>query len=121
MSRNTALAFAVVSGLVVLGCGRNRAPAPLPHVADPSSKRAIASGELVGYADANGKAQGWLGIPFAAPPVGDLRWRPPQPAAKWTGVREALKFGSACPQRAGILSDTPDAKPGTVVGHEDCL
>lgn len=34
----------------------------------------------------------YLGIPFAAPPVGNLRWRPPQPAAKWEGVREATKF-----------------------------
>ena len=121
MSRMRVLTLAVVSALVVFGCSRNRSPAPEPHVADPSSKRAIASGELVGYADKNGAAQGWLGIPFAAPPVGDLRWRPPQPPAKWAGVREALKFGSACPQLAGILSDTPDAKPGTVVGHEDCL
>ena len=36
-------------------------------------------------------------------------------------MREALKLGSACPQLAGILSDTPDAKAGTVVGNEDCL
>ena len=34
----------------------------------------------------------YLGIPFAAPPVGDLRWRPPQPAEKWDGVRHAIKF-----------------------------
>ena len=35
----------------------------------------------------------YRGIPFAAPPVGDLRWRAPQPAAKWEGVRSADKFG----------------------------
>ena len=35
----------------------------------------------------------YRGIPFAAPPVGDLRWRAPQPAAKWEGVRQATKFG----------------------------
>ncbi len=34
----------------------------------------------------------YRGIPFAAPPVGDLRWRPPQPAAKWDGVRETTTF-----------------------------
>lgn len=34
----------------------------------------------------------YKGVPFAAPPVGELRWRPPQPAAKWAGVRPAIKF-----------------------------
>ena len=38
----------------------------------------------------------YLGIPFAAPPVGDLRWRAPQPAAKWTGVKSASAFAPAC-------------------------
>jgi len=41
----------------------------------------------------------FLGIPFAAQPVGDLRWRPPQPAPKWSGVREATEWGPACPQK----------------------
>ena len=40
----------------------------------------------------------YRGIPFAAPPVGDLRWRPPQPAAKWEGARQAAKFGPSCVQ-----------------------
>jgi para-nitrobenzyl esterase len=40
----------------------------------------------------------YLGIPYAAPPVGDLRWRPPQPAASWEGVRECKEYGPACPQ-----------------------
>ena len=40
----------------------------------------------------------FLGIPYAAPPVGNLRWRPPQPPASWQGVRQATKYGPACPQ-----------------------
>jgi para-nitrobenzyl esterase len=40
----------------------------------------------------------YRGIPFAAPPVGDLRWRPPQPVKKWDGVLKADKFAPACPQ-----------------------
>jgi len=54
------------------------------------------------------------GIPYAAPPVGQLRWRPPQPAAAWKGVREATAFGPACPQDIrSISADTPQS--------EDCL
>ena len=51
----------------------------------------------------------YLGIPFAAPPVGDLRWRPPQPAAKWQGVREAIKFGPSPIQGSG---NGPDMSEG---------
>ena len=40
----------------------------------------------------------YLGVPYAAPPVGTLRWREPQPASKWQGVRAADKFGNDCVQ-----------------------
>ncbi len=53
----------------------------------------------------------YRGIPYAAPPVGALRFRPPAPVACWEGVREAKAFGSACTQRLGA----------GVVGSEDCL
>jgi len=52
----------------------------------------------------------YRGIPFAAPPVGDLRWRPPQPAAAWNGVRPADKFAPQCVQAGD---------PSTM--SEDCL
>jgi para-nitrobenzyl esterase len=54
----------------------------------------------------------FLGIPFAAPPVGSLRWRPPALPATWSGVRDALTFAPPCPQ----LDDA-----NAVVGSEDCL
>jgi len=53
----------------------------------------------------------YRGIPFAAPPVGDLRWRAPQPAAKWEGVRQAIQFAPG-PIQGG------DPLPGK---SEDCL
>jgi para-nitrobenzyl esterase len=56
------------------------------------------------------------GIPFAAPPVGDLRWKEPQPVKKWTGTRNADQFGAACMQRAG--GDYWHRGAGT---SEDCL
>ncbi len=52
------------------------------------------------------------GIPFAAPPVGDLRWRPPAAPASWQGVRPATAFGNRCPQVD---------RGGAPVGDEDCL
>ena len=57
------------------------------------------------------------GIPFAAPPVGDLRWRPPQPAKPWKGIRQASKFGSDCMQKPF----PGDAAPLGTPPAEDCL
>ncbi len=74
---------------------------------------------------ANGKVQGvtegdiavFKGIPFAAPPVGEFRWRPPQPVTPWEGVRDASQFGASCAQGGW------GAAPGTIQAgsSEDCL
>lgn len=58
------------------------------------------------------------GIPYASPPVGDLRWREPQPAAAWQGVRKADTYGHACIQIPG-LSAANGGDPGPL--SEDCL
>ena len=55
----------------------------------------------------------WLGIPYAAPPKGDLRWQKPRPPEPWQGIRKATHFGAKAVQRA-LLTDLP-------VGSEDCL
>jgi len=75
----------------------------------------IRTGAVEGKTD--GKVKAFLGIPYAAPPVGDLRWKPPQPAAKWSGVRQTSEFGHHCMQ--GTVygpPDFPDSGPS-----EDCL
>ena len=56
------------------------------------------------------------GLPYAAPPTGNLRWRPPQPASSWSGVRDATQFGPSCPQ---AQAGNPFLPPGTI--SEDCL
>jgi len=74
----------------------------------------VAQGQLEGKEEQGLRV--FRGIPFAAPPVNALRWREPQPAASWTGVRKAEQFGPACAQgQAG-----PDGKLGAGVS-EDCL
>ena len=76
-----------------------------------------ANGVLEGVVSADGKVRTFKGIPFAAPPVGPLRWKPPQPVAAWTGVRKASEYGARCMQ-APIYSDMifHDSGPS-----EDCL
>src|SRR6266568_3715439 len=58
----------------------------------------ISTGLLSGVAGSDPSISVFKGIPFAAPPVGDLRWRAPQPAVPWTGVRKSAEFGNSCVQ-----------------------
>lgn len=76
---------------------------------------AVDTGKVQG-AVAGGVAS-WKGIPFAAPPVGALRWRAPQPAAAWSGVRAAQAYGNDCMQ----LPFPSDAAPLGTPPAEDCL
>jgi len=62
----------------------------------------------------------YKGVPFAAPPVGDLRWRPPQPPARWTDVRQAREFGADCMQGRFGPPPAPGA-PAAPMPSEDCL
>jgi para-nitrobenzyl esterase len=74
------------------------------------------SGDVAG-ATKDGVAS-WKGIPFAAPPVGDLRWKPPQPVASWTGVKQAREIGAACLQPERGDGGGAGAPPSQ---SEDCL
>jgi len=80
---------------------------------------ASAGGPVAGTANgavrglANGAVDEFLGIPYAAPPVGALRWQPSQPAASWSGVRDATQFAPHCPQLPSPF--------GLASTSEDCL
>ncbi|MBC6492085.1 carboxylesterase/lipase family protein [Flavihumibacter stibioxidans] len=77
----------------------------------------IKNGILEGVYDIKSDLQVFLGIPFAQPPVGPLRWKAPQPAKNWTGIREAKKFGPGPVQ--GIVFGDMGARTESM--SEDCL
>jgi para-nitrobenzyl esterase len=85
------------------------------HAAEPAKVK-IESGTVVGAAD-NG-VEIFKGIPYAAAPVGDLRWAPPQHPVAWSGERMAATFGASCLQSSA--GGAPGAG-GTLTGAEDCL
>ena len=77
----------------------------------------IDTGTLEGVVDSATGVTVFRGIPYAAPPVGDLRWRPPQPATPWTGVRPASQLGHNCVQHQPY----GDIDPYAAGVSEDCL
>ena len=84
---------------------------PLLPAAIPDTVH-VEQGQVKGVAGSSAGVLVFKGIPFAAPPVGDLRWRGPKAPAAWTGVRDADKFGPQCMQRGGR---------GGAPSSEDCL
>ena len=89
-------AVSVAAAVLVAGAG-GAVASPASGSANPIVRT---DGGLVRGADAAG-VNSFLGLPYAAPPTGNLRWRPPQPAAAWSGVRDATQFGPSCPQDDG--------------------
>ena len=114
--RDRRLITAAALVALAAGCTRSQRPAPTP---DPSSRRMTQSGPLVGFQGEYG-SHVWRGIPYAVAPVGDLRWRAPQPPAAWKEARVAIAFGSPCVQYASPLGGVA-GEDGSVVGKEDCL
>ncbi len=114
-------AAALVLALVPLGCGTDE-PASSPAIPDAGTPNDsgiqqgtaidLAAGRVEGLAE--GGARRFLGIPYAEPPIGSLRWKAPVKSAGWSGVRQATEFGGRCAQTASLQT-------GTGTDNEDCL
>src|SRR5262249_55591972 len=100
--RSVSIPAAICAAAVVLFAGRASAQAPAcaPGTTVQTDKGAVCGIVVSGI-------NAWQGIPHSAPPVGNLRWAPPQPAAAWSGTLNATAFASQCVQTSG--------------GNEDCL
>jgi len=113
------LVVGVLLLLLVSVLPRQREPMLVVAVPDPSAGRFTIAGPVVGSRDAHATFA-WRGIPYAAPPTGDLRWRAPFLPEPWQEVRSAVEFGPPCPQLWGPLAGV-SGRPGDIVGDEDCL
>jgi para-nitrobenzyl esterase len=113
----------MIRALILLGafaltaCTTSPTQSTLP-IADDAAVRQLDSGAIRGFINAAG-GHSWLGIPYAAPPVGERRWRAPLAPEGWTQQRDALRAGSPCIQYGSPLGGVGTA--GTRQGAEDCL
>ena len=124
MFSSTSRSIVLLVTAAMIGCSSDDPPTRTPSPdgggdtgtdADPTIQRGtrirIDSGEIEGEID--GAARRFRGIPFAAPPVGALRWKAPQPVPAWDGVRTTTAYSGKCPQNGGLLGPASD--------QEDCL
>ena len=110
MVRHAVVALLLVATALVAGCDDEPTAEDGPVVK-------TASGSVVGVTEDG--IDSWEGIPYAAPPVGDLRWRPPRPARAWDGVLDARSYGQACLQGRPTALSEALIKVGST--DEDCL
>lgn len=106
----------IAIGFALSACSPKQTAAP----PDPLV-RTIEPGTLKGVVQPNG-SYAWLGIPYAKPPVNELRWQAPQPVTAWQGVFDANQPLHICPQFISTLTEgIPDPDGDKIVGEEDCL
>ncbi|HVS63467.1 MAG TPA: carboxylesterase family protein [Thermoanaerobaculia bacterium] len=117
--RRLAPAAALVFGTAI-AAGSVTACSPTAQATGPSDAPvAVTGGEVAGALDADAEVAVYRGIPYAAPPIGELRWKPPQPVGRWDGVMTANSFGPACmqtPYPEGSFYASPPVETS-----EDCL
>jgi para-nitrobenzyl esterase len=113
LNRRLRLAFSLANfifSVAFFGCGGGSPPPPPQGCQNTATIKCTQSGAVQGVAA--GSLYVFRSIPYAAPPVGNLRWKEPQAVASWKGVRDASTFGNVCTQfNFG----------GQLVGNEDCL
>ena len=109
MKAGTKKMYTLAVALVVMGISMN-------SYADSLTVK-TEQGKVHGKTVNEGKVKAFLGLPYATPPVGDLRWKAPQPAANWEGERDATKFGAHCAQ-GHVFDDMVFQDNGD---SEDCL
>lgn len=106
--RSWIVTVVAVAALILAGTAASGATGPVPA----GDVVRITHGQVRGTVAADYRS--FLGIPYAAPPVGELRWQSPRPVAAWRGVRDATRPGPGCAQPAGMPMDRPS-------DAEDCL
>ena len=105
---NIKIKISIISLLIIVGCGQT---------IDQNSLRNTQEGLVIGMEGEN-NTFAWKGIPFAKPPIGELRWKAPQDASAWNGTLEAIEFKSACFQGSSMIQGDSEGKWS---GNEDCL
>ena len=108
MNMNMKIKISIISLLIIVGCGQT---------IDQDSLRNTQEGLVIGMEGEN-NTFAWKGIPFAKPPIGELRWKAPQDASAWNGTLEAIEFKSACFQGSSMIQGDSEGKWS---GNEDCL
>jgi para-nitrobenzyl esterase len=99
---------------LLAGCGSSKAETPLAPLVVQTADGPV-RGEIARDDERGTEARVFRGIPYAAPPLGDLRFRAPQPSAPWTEEKDATRFSKACAQVLGIAPLFDDRS------SEDCL
>jgi len=111
--KKVVVAIAIIVIVILLAVFRPWVSKP---IADSRALRHPPAGDVVGFADQH-NTFAWLGVPFAKPPVGDLRWRTPQPLPPWPDQRPALALSPPCAQLKTLTTFDKHA----TTGSEDCL
>ena len=110
------LTMMTIAAVAITALGLASRPA---NATEPQSTAVTTESGAVQGVHLSGNISAFRGIPYAAPPIGTLRWKPPSPPAHWEGVRQAAQFGAACLQLQGRLDNIYADDPFSM--SEDCL